>query len=483
MNKSTISVRSGVSWIGFSQIIKIALQLVAIITLARILPPTDYGLMAMAGTVTAFASLFRDFGTGSAIIQTKEIDGTLMSTVFWFNLILGLLLSLIVAATAYLIANIFSEPKLSDILLVLSPIFLILSLGIVQQAILERASNFKIIAYIEISSGIIALLLAIIAALNDWGVYALIVQTMVAGVISGILLWFFSKWKPSFLLDFTSIKKIWRFSGNLFIFNVINYFQRNVDSFLIGRFLGSVDLGFYNLAYKILLFPLQSITFIISRASYPVYSRYQDNRVEIGNHYLETLENIAFFTAPIMAIIWTLREPFLVTLLGEKWLPSANILAFLAPVGFFQSMVSTSGSVLSAIGRPDILRNLGLVGVPLLVFSIIAGLPWGVVGVAIGYCIANFIWIYPVIKTVLKQLDLSFFDFLKATYIPTLSSLVSSALLRLFLNTDWFYTMPAPITLLSFGFLFVVCYLIIIHMLSPTLIPTKVIMMKPSRIL
>lgn len=460
MNKQTISIRAGFFWVALTQIIRIIIQLISVVVLARLINPADYGLMAMAGVITVFASLFRDFGTAAAIIQTKDIDTELKSSVFWFNVALGLALSVLVAVSSSFMAQLFSEPRLAKVLLILSPVFFVASLGIVQQALLERVSNFKAIAYIEVISSFTALITAIFLAFNDWGVYALIAQTITGIVVSGIMLWAFSHWRPSLLLTFASIKKVWRFSSNLFIFNFVNYFQRNTDSMLIGRFLGSVDLGYYNLAYRILLLPLQSITFAISRASFPVYSRHQDDLPALGKHYLEMLGTIAFFTAPLMSLIWVVREPLILTALGESWLPAADVLAFLAPVGFFQSLVSTSGSVLNSIGRSDILRNLGLIGVPFLILSMLAGLPWGIVGVAAGYCIANFLWIYPTIKTVLTKFNQSFFSFVKITLKPVI---ISAFGITLTILPSTIISGNILITLIYNTFIFILIYIFLYY--------------------
>jgi len=425
-----ISIRHGVNWIGLAQVGKLGLQFVCILTLARILPPEDYGLMAMATTMTAFAALLRDMGTGTALIQKESIDSALVSSVFWFNAVLGLLLTTLFAGLAPVIADVFREPRLQEVLLILSPVFFVAALGIVQQALLERESNFKRIATIELISGVFALAAALLMAWKGWGVYALVAQSLVTAFISTVLLWLVSRWRPKFRATISSLKEIWHFSGNVFLFNSVNYFHRNADSMLIGRFLGASDLGFYNIAYRILLFPLQTITFVINRASFPAYSRNQSNKAQIAKHYLDTLETIAFLTAPLMAFLWTFREPVLTIFLGSPWLKAADVIAWLAPVGFFQSMVSTSGAVLNALGRSDILRNLGFIGVPFLILSFVVGLPWGIKGVAAAYCIANILWVYPVLKTVLWQLARPFSDFIRVVIKQTLLAIVLSGVIR-----------------------------------------------------
>jgi len=438
MTADKITTRHGVTWIGAAQIGKVLMQLVGIFTLARILPAEDFGLMALAATATAFAGLMRDMGTGAALIQKHVLNADLKNAVFLFNVLLGILITIALIALSPLLSIVFKEPRLPHVLFVLAPVFTIVSLSAVHQALLERESLFKHIAKIELASGVVGLIGALFVALQGGGVYALVTQSIVTAAVGTILFWSVSIWRPMIEFKFRALKDIFSFSGNIFLFNFVNYLHRNADSMLIGRFLSVGELGFYNIAYRILLFPLQNITFVLSRASFPVYSRNQNNLSLVGKHYLETLETIAFITAPLMALMWALREPMIAVVLGERWLPAAVVLAWLAPVGYFQSMVSTSGSVLNAIGRSDVLRNLGFIGVPLLTLSFVIGLPWGIEGVAAAYCIANFFWVYPVIKTVLKLLSYSFFEFLIVIARPTVLGIVVAIFTWVFQESNVF---------------------------------------------
>jgi O-antigen/teichoic acid export membrane protein len=380
----------------------------------------------------------RDMGTGAALIQKHVLNADLKNAVFLFNVLLGILITIALMALSPLLSIFFKEPRLTDVFLVLAPVFTIVSLSAVHQALLERESLFKHIAKIELTSGVAGLGGALFVALQGGGVYALITQSIVTAAVGTILFWIFSAWRPVIEFKFTALKDIFSFSGNIFLFNFVNYLHRNADSMLIGRFLSVSELGFYNIAYRILLFPLQNITFVLSRASFPAYSRNQHNLSLVGKHYLETLETIAFITAPLMALMWALREPMITVVLGERWLPAAVVLAWLAPVGYFQSIVSTSGSILNAIGRSDVLRNLGFVGVPLLTLSFVVGLPWGIEGVAAAYCIGNFFWVYPVIKTVLELVSYSFVEFLTVIVRPTVLGVFVAILTWLFEENNLF---------------------------------------------
>lgn len=423
---SPISVHRSATWAGLTQLAKVGTQLIGMLVLVRYLEPADYGLMAIAAAITTFASLFRDMGTAASIIQKSTLTPSLVSTVFWFNIFLGTLIGLFVAIISPWAGLFFLQKQLPNVLLALSPVFIFIAFGSVHQALLERESNFKAIAIVEIASACVALAAAVVLAVVGAGVYALVIQSLTAAVISTAMLWIIKSWRPVFNFNSQNIGEIWKFSGNIFLFNITNYFQRNADTAAIGRFLGSAELGWYNLAYRILLFPLQSITFVISRVSFPAYSRHQNNKPELAKHYLHTLQNIALITAPLMTATWLVRDPFVDAVFGDNWHPVAEVIFWLAPVGFLQSMVSTSGSLLSAVGQTYKLRNLGVLSLLFLVAPLLGGLPWGIQGVAAGYFVGNLMWTYPVFRTVLKELDHNYLDFIKFIYRPLLIALLSA---------------------------------------------------------
>jgi O-antigen/teichoic acid export membrane protein len=406
------------------------MQLATAIVLARLLNPADYGLMAIALAVASFAALFRDMGTGAGLVQRETIDGPLIGGVLRLNLLVGLLLCGLCVAVAHELGRILGQPRLASVLILLAPSFLIASIGVVPQSLLERDSQFRILARIELVAAMIAALIAITAAIAGFGVYALVAQTVFGAAISTLLLWWRCPWRPSGRGSLRNAQPLIGFSSNLFLFNTLNYAHRNTDSFLIGRFIGATDLGYYSIGYRVILFPLQNLTFVLARVLLPAYSRHQSRPSEVSTHYLRALGMIAFITAPLMATVWAVRECLVEFLLGPVWVPAADVIAWLAPVGLCQSLVSTSGSLLSAFGRTDLLRNLGVIGVPFLIASFVIGLPWGIEGVAAAYCIANVIWVYPVLSSVMRVIGENFQSFLTAVWKPIFVAIAVAGLMR-----------------------------------------------------
>jgi PST family polysaccharide transporter len=383
---------SNARWVALSQAARVVSQLVSMTVLARLLAPEAYGLMALAAIVTNLAYLFRDMGTAAAVIQAKDVSPEMASTVHWTNVALGLTIAALIAAGAPLMAHVFHEADLAQVLYLLAFVFPITSLGVLHQALLERESKFSVVALAEIAAALIGLVVALLLAWRGFGVLSLVFQIIVSTLVSTTVIVLRSTFRPSRHWSAQQFKSIARFSGNLSLFNIVLYFSRNVDSMVIGRLLGTVTLGVYSMAYRIMLFPLQNMTFVATRVLYPVMSRKQGNPdevAEIAALYLKAVGFIAFLTAPLMAGLFALREPFVNVLLGDKWQASVLILGWLAPVGFIQSLVSTTGTVLMARGNTGLMLRLGIIGAVLQVIAFVIGARWGIVGVTAAYLVAN----------------------------------------------------------------------------------------------
>jgi PST family polysaccharide transporter len=339
-------------------------------------------------------------------------------TAFWFTLGLGAALGVLVAALAPLMAVAFEAPAVTGVLWVLSVTFPVLGSTTVHQALLERDSRFSLLARVEAVSAVAGLAVAVCAAYLGAGPYSLVLNSLTYALLSSMQLWAASPLRPHWLWDRHELRGIRRFSDHLVAFNIINYFSRNADSMIIGRLLGADSLGLYSLAYKIMLFPLRNLTFVASRALYPVMSRQQAAPAEMAELYLRTVSVIGFVTAPMMAGMFLLRDLFIAAVLGSKWSSMGEILAWLAPVGFIQSLTCTTGAVLMARGRTDVLFYLGIVGTVLVIAAFLIGVQWGVVGVAAGYFVENAIEFVPVFYIVLRELGEDLSRFFRVILVP-----------------------------------------------------------------
>jgi O-antigen/teichoic acid export membrane protein len=396
--------------------------LLSIVVLSRLLRPEDFGLVALAAAVSTFAILFRDLGTAPAIIQKPSLDEPTKSAAFWLNAGFGVALGLALAVIAPLLARLMDAPRVTGLLLVLAITFPIAGTSIVHQALLERASSFGVIARIEIVSLVIGFAVAIIAALAGAGPYSLVFQTVTVAALTTIQLFVSAPWKPSASISLERIQDLWGFSRDMLAFNLLNYFARNADALIIGKFLGPASLGVYSLAYKTMLFPLHNLTFVATRALFPVMSRQQSDVPNIASMYLRSISVITFFTAPLMVGLFVLREPFVDALFGSSWHAVADVIAWLAPIGFIQSIVSASGTVFMALGRTKTMLRVTMVSSSLHVLGFFIGVRWGITGVAACYLVTNAIVAIPILAIVAHCLRSSLRELLGAVRRPMLLS-------------------------------------------------------------
>lgn len=418
---------SGLKWTTGSQGSRLGAQFLGMIVLARLLPPSDFGLIAMAAVVTGFASLFRDFGTAAAIIQKSDPSPQLLDSVFWLNVAFGVGLAVLLGLLAPFIAFWFAEPRLKGVLWVLTLSFLIVSLGAVHQALLEKASRFRPLAIIESLAAFIGLAGAIWAALAGWGVFSLVLQVVLSALLTTAGLWMVSQWRPVLRLDAQEIRGVMGFSGNLVGFNIFNYFARNVDNLLIGRFLGATDLGYYSMAYRLMLWPLQNISSVVGRALFPVFSRLQADLGRLARAYIRATAAIILITAPLMFGFFVLRESFVVVALGESWQPVADVLVWLVPVGLLDSLVTLTGTLYLATGRTDVMFKWGVAAGLLVIPAFIIGLQWGITGVAAAYAVVSLLLFYPALAIPFRLVGAR----VSGLLLPLMPSIVAAAIMAL----------------------------------------------------
>ncbi len=404
----------GLKWTSLSRFGRLLFQYLSTIILVGILAPEDFGLLAMALVVIGFLDIFKDLGTGSAIIQQTDPSKELISTIYWINFLFGFSITVVIFFSAEIVSLIYGAAKLKPILQSLSVVFVISGLSIIQKSLMEKSLHFKSLAIIELISSFISFSLGIILAVNGYGVWSLVYQFILNSLLMSILIWIFCPWKPSFYFKFDLFKSVGRYSLNLVAFNVINYFSRNSDYFLIGKFLGDHPLGHYYLAYRIILFPLQNITLVISRVIFPTLSKIQNDNNEIRRFYLKITNTIAFITFPLIGILAFTSKDFVQIIFGTEWnIDLITILIIiLAPVGLIQSISSTTGSLYQIKAKTDWMFRWGLFYSSITILGFLIGLRWGVIGVAASYLISNLLLVYPVFLFPFKLIDMNIGKFL-----------------------------------------------------------------------
>jgi len=385
-DKAQLDVYSGVRWSAASKYGAQAMQFVVSIVLARLLAPEYFGLLGMAVVVTNFAKVFRNLGFGSAIVQRKTIDDRLLSTLFWVNLAMYLLVGGVVAGISPVASWMYSDPRVGPLVAVLSVNFVFGGLTTIPTAILNRQMAFNKLAVREIAAVVINGATALTLALLGWGVWALVAGSLAGAASEMILINLLQPFRPRLAFDASGLKQCLGFGLNLTGFSIFNYFARNADKLIIGIFLGPVAVGYYVLAYRLMLLPRDALSRVVTRVLFPAFSRRQDDNERLANVYLRACGAIAFITFPMMAGLAVVARPFVEVVLGDKWLPAVPLIWILAPVGAFQSLAAVRSQVFLAKGRADWHFRWGVCSSLVTLTSFFVGILWGLHGLALAYC-------------------------------------------------------------------------------------------------
>jgi len=450
----------GVKWSGISQFMRIGTQGITSVILARLLLPEDFGLLGMALVFTGLVAIFNDMGIGSAIVQKQDIDHRNLSSIFWFNLLIGALAMLILILAAPLIARFYGQNALTSIISVMSVSFLFTSLSMVQNSLFLKELRFKKLTLLELTSTISASLLGISLAFLGYGVWSLVWQNVSMTFIYAALVWITERWKPVLYFNWKDIKTIIGFSANLSGFSFLNYFSRNADYLLIGKFLGATALGYYTLAYTMMLFPLSNISSVLSKVMFPALSKIQHDNSKFKSFYLKSTKYIAFVSFPMMLGLFAIADEFVIIVFGAKWVPVIFLIKILSFVGLMQSIGTTVGTIYLAKGKTDWMFRWSIFTSTITVGAIAFGLQWGINGVAVSYLISRFILVYPGFAIPFRLIDLRFTDFVLNFKEETATSLIMFVIVMAVVKIQRYYLFSSEIILISGIVIGVVSYLV-----------------------
>ncbi len=400
-------VISGVKWVVLANIFGQVISLISTVILARLLTLDDFGLFAILMIFVSFLSMFVGMGSSAAIVHMDNPSDKLLSSIFYFNVFSGALFCIILIILSGSISIFFENPEIEELLRWLSLSFVIGSFTGVQGALFIKKLNFKTLTIIGLIANVASLIIGIIAAMKGLGVYSLIIRIMAGTILSAILTWNISQWKPKLVFSIEELKKVFHFTTNLTGFTFINYFSTNFDNFLIGKFLGASSLGIYNMAYNIMLYPLQNISSVLIKVLFPAFSRIKNDNEKFKKGYLRVIFFIALVSFPLMTGLMATSDIFVSVVFGEKWHNLATLLLILAPVGMMQAIRRTLGSIFMAKGNVKTMFRIGSINAVIIVISFIVGIPFGTEGVALSYTIANIIISYPNLAISWRQIDLS----------------------------------------------------------------------------
>jgi PST family polysaccharide transporter len=421
----------GVFYSAVARYSSVAIGLAVAAVLSRVLLPDEFGLVAVAMVLIAFFSIVSDAGIGTAIVQKKELTAKDLSHIFSLTLYLAAVSASVFFLASGGVAAVFDEPALRPICRILSVHLFFSVANIVPNGLLLKQKEFKFIAVRTLPVQSVGGALAVGAALQGVGVYSL----LVAPVFSSVALFAVNYWRCRLPFSWTvgrdAVGKIFSYSVFQFLFNLINFFSRNLDNLLIGKCLGLSALGYYEKSYRLMLLPMANISHVLVSVIHPVFSDYQHNIRYVVDRYLKIVKLLAIIGFPLSVFLFFTAEEWIVLLFGDQWLPSVPVFRWLCLSVGFQMVASSTGAIFQTVNATKCLFVDGLLSTVVTVGCLCFGL--FVVGeleatallVSLSFVLNFFKTFFVLFRFALRQPLLSFFRQLTA---PVLLGVVLAAI-------------------------------------------------------
>ncbi|HPR13489.1 MAG TPA: lipopolysaccharide biosynthesis protein [Bacteroidales bacterium] len=370
-------------------------QFIVGLVLARLLSPEEFGLVGMITVFIAVAQSFVDSGFGQALIRKKEAGEVDYSTVFYFNLLSGVIFFLVLYLSAPAISRFYNEPQLKDIARTLGVLVLIYASSITQRTHLIRDVSFRQLMKVNLTAAVISGVVAIIMALNGFGVWSLVWRSITGSAVQSIILWSSGNWIPKPVFSRASFRGLFSFGSKLMVSGLIDTIYRNIYLLIIGKFFSAADLGYYTRADLFSRLASQNLTGTVQRVSYPVLSKVQDEDERLKRGYRKLITSTMFITFFITLGMAAIAEAMIFTLIGEKWLPSVELLQLLCLSAMLFPLQAMNINILNVKGRSGLVLKLELVkkllAVPVIVVGILSGLRGLLIGMIIHSIVSYFL--------------------------------------------------------------------------------------------
>ena len=402
-----------------------ALRIGSLMILARLLGPKDFGLVGMVTAFTGILNLFRDFGLSSAAVQRTTVTDEQVSTLFWINIALGVLLGLVTVGAAPVIAAFYHEPRLVWVTIVLAAGFLFNAAGIQHSVLLQRQMRFTALAVIGVASLIVGTAIGMGGAWEGYGYWALVAMTVSLPLTNTIGLWLTTRWIPGLPQRRAGIRSMMRFGGTLTLSGLVIYVANNFEKVLLGRYWGASAIGIYGRAYQLINIPTDNLNSAAGEVGFSALSRLQDDPPRLKSYFLKGYSLILALTIPVTFVCAFFAEDVISVLLGPKWHEAVPIFRLLAPTILVFAIANPLSWLLSSIGLVGRLLKMGLVIAPIMIVGYIVALPYGPKGVAFALSAIMALWLIPLLIWALHGTVISPWDILMVVSKPLISGVVA----------------------------------------------------------
>jgi teichuronic acid exporter len=391
MHKTSLksTATKGIFW---SAVDKFAVQFgqfVVSVLLARMLLPEDFGIIGMLAIFITLSQTFIESGLGTGLIQRQDSSDIDFSTVFVFNLGVSSFFYLLLFFAAPFISNFFNQPQLTDLIRVLGLNLFIIAIAIVQRTKLTIAIDFKSIAKSNVVGMVVGGIFGVIAARSGYGVWALVIQTLLGSLATSASLWIFSNWSPSIAFSMKSFKLLFGYGSKLLIAGLYAQILNNVYTICIGKFYLPASLGYYTRAKSFADLSAGTVVSVVQQATFPILAAVQDDKEKLISVYRRLIRMSAFIIIPLMTLIALLAKPIVILLFTEKWVSLIPLLQWMVFARIFFPMSALNMNLLNAIGRSDLFLNVDLSKLPITLLAMLITIPLGVKAMIIGHVVGS----------------------------------------------------------------------------------------------
>jgi len=417
------SVKGGINTM-LSQTLSFAMNMLSTSIMARLIAPESFGLVAMVTAFTGFVLIFKDLGFTSAVIQRNVISQKQISTLFWLNLGISLVISLFIVATGPLLVSFYHEPRLLNITLALAGTVFLTGSVLQHGALMKRQMRFKRLSAIHLLATAVSIVTGIVMAWLKFDYWALIGISAAYSISYTILLWLLCDWRPGFYFQFERVKSIMRFGAGVTGFDIVNYFSRNADNILIGRYFGSAILGLYSKSYQLLMLPITQLRDPLNAVALPALSSLKSQHARYREFYARYNFILAFFSMPLVVFLVVFSREVVLIILGEQWLEASRIFQLLAITSLIQPVAGTKGVVMITMGHTKRYFVWGIVNAVTTIGAFLIGMNWGVDGMVVAYAIVNYVILVPSLFYCFKDTPISVLLFFREIALPFILSLL-----------------------------------------------------------
>ena len=375
---------SGIFWSAIDRFSVQGVQFLIQIIMARLLLPSDYGLIGMLAIFIQLSQLFMDSGFSESLIQKQKRSQVDLSTVFYFNIAISVLIYLGLYACAPYISDFFNMPELTQISRYIFLNLILISFSAIHKTILSIRVDFKTLTKISFMSAVVSGVVGVTMAYMGYGVWSLVAQTLVQGLCTTLLSVYLVRWKPTLEFSMQSFKSLFSFGSKLLLTRTIHIVYTNIYTLVIGRRYSATDLGYYSRADQFATFPSSNINTIIYRVTFPILSSIQDDDVRLCHAYRSYIRISSFVIFPMMIGFLTLAEPVIVLLLTDKWMDCVLLLQILCIDWMFDHLSIININLLLVKGHSDWSLKLEIVKKITAVTILVCSLPFGIVGMCWG---------------------------------------------------------------------------------------------------